>query len=70
MPPIYQASWKYCTLTENLKHIFPEMKLRGLIPNFYIHVYRSDLYIPTIGYIWNLYFPVLRERTLGSTAGT
>ncbi len=34
---------------ENFKHIFPEMKLCGLIPNFYVHVYRSDLYIPTIG---------------------
>jgi hypothetical protein len=33
--------------TETSKHIFPEMKLRGLVPNFYIHVY--DLYIPTIG---------------------
>ncbi len=25
------------------------MKLRGLIPNFYIPIYVSDLYIPTIG---------------------
>ncbi len=25
------------------------MKLRGLVPNFYIHVSVSDLYIPTIG---------------------
>ncbi len=33
--------------TENLKHTFPEMKLRGLVPNFYIHVSGSDLYIPT-----------------------
>jgi hypothetical protein len=24
------------------------MKLRGLVPNFYIHVYVSDFYIPTI----------------------
>ncbi len=23
---------------ENLKHIFPEMKLRGFVPNFYIHI--------------------------------
>jgi hypothetical protein len=30
--------------TENSKQIFPEMKLRGLVPNFGIHVY-----IPTIG---------------------
>jgi hypothetical protein len=35
--------------TENLKQIFPEMKLRGLVPNFYIHVSMSDLYIPKIG---------------------
>jgi hypothetical protein len=25
------------------------MKLCGLVPNFYIHVSVSDLYIPTIG---------------------
>jgi hypothetical protein len=25
------------------------MKLRGLVPSFYIHVSVSDLYIPTIG---------------------
>jgi hypothetical protein len=31
--------------TENLKQIFPEMKLDGLIPNFHIHVSVS----PTIG---------------------
>jgi hypothetical protein len=45
------------------------MKLRGLVPNFYIHISGSDLYIPTMGLIWNLFFPALRERTLGSTAG-
>jgi hypothetical protein len=33
---------------ENLKPIFLEMKLCGLIPNFYTHVSVSDLYIPTI----------------------
>ncbi len=54
--------------TQNLKHIFPEMKLSGLVPNFYIHVFQSDLYIPTIVLIWDLYFAVFRERTLGSTA--
>ncbi len=31
--------------TENLKQIFPEMKLHGLIPNSYIHVSVSDLYV-------------------------
>ncbi len=54
--PLHQLSWN-------------EMKLRGLFPNFYIPVSGSDLYIPMIGLIWNLFFPVLRERTLGSTAG-
>jgi hypothetical protein len=34
--------------TENSKQIFPEMKLRGLSSNSYIHVSVSDLYIPTI----------------------
>ncbi len=34
---------------ENWKHIFPEMKLHGLIPNFYVHVPERDLYTPTIG---------------------
>ncbi len=36
-------------ITENLNQIFPEMKLGGLAPNFYIHVPVSDLYIPMIG---------------------
>ncbi len=49
--------------------IFPETKLRGLVLNFYIHVSGSNLYISMISLIWNLYFPVWRERTLGSTAG-
>jgi hypothetical protein len=35
--------------TENLKQIFPEKELRGLSPNFHIHVSVSDLYIPMIG---------------------
>ncbi len=33
---------------QNSKQICPEMKLRGLVPNSYIHVSVSDLYIPTI----------------------
>jgi hypothetical protein len=38
----------YCIV--NSKQIFPENKLRGLVPNFYIHVYVCEhLYIPTIG---------------------
>jgi hypothetical protein len=50
--------------TENSKHIFPEVKLRGLVSNFYIHVFGCDLYVPTIGLILNLYFTVLPVRTL------
>jgi hypothetical protein len=45
------------------------MKLCGFVPNISIHVSGSDLSIPKIGLIWNLYFLVLREITLGSTAG-
>jgi hypothetical protein len=35
--------------TKNSKQICPEIKLRGLVPNFYIHVSLSNLYIPMIG---------------------
>jgi hypothetical protein len=31
-----------------MKQIFPEMKLRVLVPSSCIHVTVSDLYIPTI----------------------
>jgi hypothetical protein len=34
--------------TENSKQIFPEKELRGLSPNFHIHVSVSDIYIPTV----------------------
>ncbi len=34
--------------TENSKQKFPEKELRGLSPNFHIHVSVSDLYIPMI----------------------
>ncbi len=37
------------TLYQNSKQIFSEMKLRGLVPNFLIHVSVSALYIRTIG---------------------
>ncbi len=43
-----QGYWTLYTLqmhcTENSKQIFPEMKLRGLVPNFSIHVSVSYLY--------------------------
>jgi hypothetical protein len=34
---------------EDPTYVFPEMKLRGLVPNFHIHVSVSDLNIPRIG---------------------
>ncbi len=34
---------------ENPIYVFPEMKLRGLVPNSYIHVSVSDVHIPRIG---------------------
>ncbi len=43
----------YIHCTEKAIYEFPEMELRGLVPNSYIHVYASDLYIPRIGLpIW------------------
>jgi hypothetical protein len=45
--------------TENSKHIIPEKQLRGLSPNFQIHVSVSDLYIPAIGLLI-----LLKENTL------
>jgi hypothetical protein len=42
--------------TENSKQIFPEMKLRGLSPNFYIPISVSNLYIPMIG------LPILLQK--------
>ncbi len=38
---------KHCT--ENSKYLFPEMKVRGLVPYFYIHVSVINLCIPAIG---------------------
>jgi len=46
------------TNTENSKQIFPEKELRGLSPNFHIHVSVSDLYIPTIG------LPILLQENM------
>jgi hypothetical protein len=39
----------YTHCKEDPIYVFPEMKLRGLVPNSYIHVSVSDLYIPRIG---------------------
>jgi hypothetical protein len=45
---------KYCFLgsrhcNENPIYVFPEKELRGLSPNFHIHVSVTDLYISRIG---------------------
>ncbi len=45
-----------CRTVQNLKQIFPEIKLRGLVPNFYIHVSVGDLYITTVDLPILLYF--------------
>jgi hypothetical protein len=37
---------RHCT--ENLNQIVPEIKLRGLVPNSYIHVNVRNFYIPRI----------------------
>jgi hypothetical protein len=39
----------YMHCTENPIFKFPEMKLPALVPNSYIHVSVSDLYIPRVG---------------------
>jgi hypothetical protein len=50
-------------ITENSKKIFPEKELRGLSPNFYIHVSVSDLYNPTIG------LPILLQENMWTDPG-
>ncbi len=49
--------------TEISKQIFPEKVYRGLSPNFNIHVYVIDLFIPTIG------LPILLEEICGPLLG-
>ncbi len=51
------------TVYRNSKHILPEMKLRSLCPNSYIHVSVSDLYIPTIG------LPILLQENRWTDGG-
>ncbi len=47
---IYVYIYLYCTTlqTRSDLYVFAEIKLRGLVLNFHIHVSVSDLYIPTI----------------------
>jgi hypothetical protein len=51
------------TNTENFKQIFPEKELRGHSPNFQIHVFVSDLYIPTTD------LPILLQEICGTILG-
>ncbi len=47
----YGAEWTFIEMLhckEDTIEVFPEMKLRVHVPNFYINVSVSDLYIPTI----------------------
>jgi hypothetical protein len=41
--------FQYPHCNEKSSYVFPEKELRGLSPNFHIHVSVSDLYIPRIG---------------------
>jgi hypothetical protein len=43
------ASVSSLNCKEDSNYVFPEIKLRGLIPSFQIHTSASDLYSPRIG---------------------
>jgi hypothetical protein len=49
--------------TENSKQIFPEKELRGLSPNFLIHMSVIDYYIPRTG------MPILLQENLWTDPG-
>jgi hypothetical protein len=40
--------WSVLHCKEDTIYVFPEIKLRGLSPSFYIHISVSDLHIPRI----------------------
>jgi hypothetical protein len=45
---VYSTRYSGVHCKEDPIYVFPEMKLRGLVSNFHIHVSVGDLYIPTI----------------------
>jgi hypothetical protein len=49
MKPAFCTLQRHLFSSENSIHIFPEIKLRGLVPNSYILVSVSDLYLPATG---------------------
>ncbi len=53
----------WITLYRNPNHVFPDMNLRGLIPNSYIYVSVSDLFIPIIG------LPILLQQNRQTDPG-
>jgi hypothetical protein len=61
-PPIPQlaVTGKAPTLHRNSKQVFPEMKLRSLVPNFCIHLSVSDF---IYSHDRSAYYAVLRLRT-------
>ncbi len=47
----FMPSLQHCA--KNPIYVFPDIKLYGLVPNSYIHVAESNLYIPRLGLpIW------------------
>jgi hypothetical protein len=52
------------TATKIPIYVFPEEELRGLSPNFHIHVSVSDLYIPRIGP--NIFLQQYRQTHCGN----
>ncbi len=42
--------WSQCALFQKSDSCIPRMKLHGLVPNSYIHVYVNDLHIPRIAH--------------------
>jgi hypothetical protein len=62
----HENAFSWCAPTlypENPIYVFPEMKLRGLVPSFNIHVSVNDLYIPRIG------LPILLQQNRQTDPG-
>ncbi len=58
----------HCTKIRNIYS--QKWNCMALFPiSTFMYLEATYMYIPTIGHIWNLYFPVLLERILGSAAG-
>ncbi len=65
MPPLYQATCKYCTPYQKVETYIPRKKTVWPHPQGLHLCIWSGLYIPMVDLIWNLYFPVLLERSSG-----